>query len=102
MADFGWFGTQVAKVVTATLLGGFIVDLSIFWLFCSIPTKTRAWGQYGEISMSNLTKSPRLNSPSPMRPPPGAKLGPNLERVTAPGPSCEALYGPYGPHLDRI
>ena len=69
MADFGWFGTQVAKVVTATLLGGFIGDLSIFWLICSIPPKTRAWGQYGEISMSNLTKSPRLNSPSPMRPP---------------------------------
>ena len=29
MADFGWFGTQVAKVVTATLLGGFIGDLQV-------------------------------------------------------------------------
>ena len=41
-----FFEAKMAKfglhVLSAALLGGFIVNLSTFWLFCFIPPKTRA------------------------------------------------------------
>ena len=39
-----FFDAKMAKfgLLSAALLGGFIVNLSTFWLFCSVPDKTRA------------------------------------------------------------
>ena len=49
IAQFGLLG--------AALLGGFIVNLSTFWLFCFIPCKTRAYAADGGISMSKTSKT---------------------------------------------
>ena len=39
-----FFEAKMAKfgLLSAALLGGFIVNLSTFWRFCSVPDKTRA------------------------------------------------------------
>ena len=44
-----FFDAKMAKfgLLSAALLGGFIVNLSTFWLFCFIPTKTRACAANG-------------------------------------------------------
>ena len=44
-----FFEAKMAKfgLLSAALLGGFIVNLSTFWLFCFIPPKTRACAANG-------------------------------------------------------